>query len=304
MTRETRIGLLVGLGFIVMFGIVLSEITATTPQNGPTTALSQPVSVEPARAPVLAQIQARNDNAANLAATGNDPRAVDRPIPTLETAPAVIRAELARPPIAAETGIVTSLVRPTVEEPAIPVVVRPADVEEPVAIAPTPVVPAPARRTYVIEAGDTLTRIARKVYGPEGAREYKRIYEANRGVLPSESALTVGKELVIPDLPGRAAATPAAAVAAVPAVPTVVRPTASVRELGLEELRSTLGAEPVRTDRARTYVVQRGDNLAKIAKKVLRDDSRGAIQKLYSANKELLEHPDRLTVGTELKIPT
>ena len=52
--------------------------------------------------------------------------------------------------------------------------------QAPVTPAPEPASP-PAGTAYVIEANDTLMKIAAKVYGSDRKNEYKLIYEANRG---------------------------------------------------------------------------------------------------------------------------
>lgn len=59
--------------------------------------------------------------------------------------------------------------------------------------------PAPARSTsdtYVVQSGDTLSRIARRLYNDSS--RWKEIYEANRGTLPSPQSLKVGQTLIIP----------------------------------------------------------------------------------------------------------
>lgn len=50
--------------------------------------------------------------------------------------------------------------------------------------------------TYVVEPGDTLTSISRKVYGTTG--RWRDIFEANRHILRSENDLRVGQILRIP----------------------------------------------------------------------------------------------------------
>jgi len=49
---------------------------------------------------------------------------------------------------------------------------------------------------YVVESGDTLSRIAAKLYGDSSLSEL--IFEANKGVLPDEDSLRVGQKLSIP----------------------------------------------------------------------------------------------------------
>jgi nucleoid-associated protein YgaU len=53
-----------------------------------------------------------------------------------------------------------------------------------------------ARDAYTIQAGDTLAKIAKKVYGAESA--WKTIYERNRGLIPDPARLQVGAVLQIP----------------------------------------------------------------------------------------------------------
>lgn len=51
-------------------------------------------------------------------------------------------------------------------------------------------------RTYKVQPGDTLSKIAKEFYG--NPNEYNRIFEANRGKLQSPDKIQVGQELVIP----------------------------------------------------------------------------------------------------------
>jgi len=69
-----------------------------------------------------------------------------------------------------------------------------------------PSLPAPAAaaaassgstsKTYTVQPGDTLSKIAKDFYG--NANEYNRIFEANRDKLQSADKVQVGQELVIP----------------------------------------------------------------------------------------------------------
>lgn len=63
--------------------------------------------------------------------------------------------------------------------------------------AAAPVAEAPRSRIHVVEAGDTLEKIARKYYGnPE---RWSRIYAANNDLLRDGRALKPGMELEIPE---------------------------------------------------------------------------------------------------------
>lgn len=57
--------------------------------------------------------------------------------------------------------------------------------------------PATGPRRHIVRPGDTLYRIAQEMYG--NSRRWQDIYEANRNVLPNQSSLRVGMELVIPE---------------------------------------------------------------------------------------------------------
>jgi LysM repeat protein len=52
------------------------------------------------------------------------------------------------------------------------------------------------QRTYTVEPGDTLSKIAQKFYGK--ATEYNKIFEANKDKLPDADHVKAGQELVIP----------------------------------------------------------------------------------------------------------
>ena len=51
-------------------------------------------------------------------------------------------------------------------------------------------------RTYKVQPGDTLSKIAKEFYG--NANQYNRIFEANRDKLDNPDQIRVGQELVIP----------------------------------------------------------------------------------------------------------
>jgi len=55
---------------------------------------------------------------------------------------------------------------------------------------------SPSGRTYKVQPGDTLSKIAQNFYG--SANEYNRIFEANRDKLQSPDKIQAGQELVIP----------------------------------------------------------------------------------------------------------
>ena len=51
-------------------------------------------------------------------------------------------------------------------------------------------------RTYKVQSGDTLSKIAKEMYGNAG--DYNKIFEANRDKLSDPDKIQVGQDLVIP----------------------------------------------------------------------------------------------------------
>lgn len=57
--------------------------------------------------------------------------------------------------------------------------------------------PAKAPKTYTVKPGDTLSRIAKEMYGD--AKVYMRIFEANKDKLTDPDKIKVGQVLTIPE---------------------------------------------------------------------------------------------------------
>lgn len=53
-----------------------------------------------------------------------------------------------------------------------------------------------ANRSYKVQPGDSLSKIAKEFYGD--ATKYQRIFEANRDKLENPDKIQAGQELVIP----------------------------------------------------------------------------------------------------------
>jgi nucleoid-associated protein YgaU len=63
--------------------------------------------------------------------------------------------------------------------------------------APRPAPPAPpAEQTYVVVAGDNLSKISKKFYGD--ANQWKRIFEANRDQIKNPDLIRPGQKLKVP----------------------------------------------------------------------------------------------------------
>jgi nucleoid-associated protein YgaU len=53
------------------------------------------------------------------------------------------------------------------------------------------------QRRYTVKPGDTLSRISYQFYGD--ASQYKKIFDANRGILRDPNTISPGQELTIPE---------------------------------------------------------------------------------------------------------
>jgi nucleoid-associated protein YgaU len=69
-------------------------------------------------------------------------------------------------------------------------------VEDTMADDNTPAADNPYTQTYVVQAGDTLSKIAQKYYGDPGL--YTKIFQANRDILKDPNKIFPGQKLKIP----------------------------------------------------------------------------------------------------------
>ena len=338
MTKETRIGLLLGLVFIVMFGLVLSGLTeknplekspqqlpagdgkgnytlntlppieeASPPPATPPVAVTPPPTGAPHPTGAVAVLPTPSPTPADSGPTPIFHGSLARDLPTDPPEPVVIR-----------TGT-TAVTPPAPTPPVGPVAIGPGpDGAGTPPVGPGNVV-APTGRVYVVENKETFISIARKFYGAEHAGDYKRIMDANK--ITDPSALRAGKEITIPPLP----VAPAVAVrpgaggpTTRPAVTGVLPGTIRVplRADGAPVAGITGGTPtptpvvvptptPTPTPAAgsgRTYVVQSGDTIANIARKFFRDSSQASIAKILKANK--IDDPRSLQIGATLAIPS
>jgi|GEM_PF-2953611 len=135
---------------------------------------------------------------------------------------------------------------------------------------------APLRHT--VRRGESLISISQRYYG--SSRHWSEIAEANGGLSPRK--LKPGQEIVIPSrrAPSK-------------------KPTSSTPQIGKEKDRS----EPGDTSGflAAEHVVKKNETLGKISLRYYGTSKKW--QKIFDANTDQLENPDRLVVGMKLQIP-
>jgi len=158
-------------------------------------------------------------------------------------------------------------------------------------------------QTYVIQPGDTLSRIAAQFLG--SSHRAQEIFEANRNVLTDPNRLRVGTEIVIPNRvrrPQQELTKPDGPVAesnpaeAVDERLSMFQPV-SGRPLGR---RAPDEPENVSSD-AREYRVRRGDTLERISLRVYGTTSKA--RDIYRANADRLSSPNSIREGMTLLLP-
>lgn len=340
MTKEAKIGMLTGLGVIVLIGVLLSEYLGdknSTMAAGPTgrmaplqvgatyrDQLTSPIGV-PAMAPV-GSVAANNYGPEVAISTGHDsaPGAVPmvlaadgavlpsgpvaaRPVTPIEGGPVLADARIDAPPMISikDTGTMQVKLQDTPKAKD---------------------APKPAVVTHTVVAGDTLAKIAKQYYGSAKNSDVQKIVAANTAVLKDATTmLVVSKKLVIPGIAPVAPAAVAPIVTGPMPAPAkggaaegviVYPPSASMTEA----IPPTMGPVPApKTDLAKTgdpkaglakadnkdtkktYVVQSGDTLEKIAKRLAPSKTTDMVQKLMSLNG--IKDPTRLQAGSPLKMP-
>ena len=178
------------------------------------------------------------------------------------------------------------------QPPSVPPLAPPTNPEPRTSVAPIHPAPVPApapgstapggEKTYVVKGGDTLTSIASSQLPGKG--NLKAILDANKDVLPNPNKLRVGMTLKIPG-----------AIAASATQPTKVEK-AEATPKKTDATAPKDSAQDVHSD----YVVQSGDTLERIARKVFNDTRKW--HEIYEWNRDQLPDPGRLHVGQTLKI--
>ena len=142
------------------------------------------------------------------------------------------------------------------------------------------------KRTYTVASGQGLSQIAKEVYG-DGSK-WMAIARAND--IKAPYTIEKGQVLTIPEDDELA---------------TIEKATAAPEAkevISAEEKTSKVAVEPVTTSQGGKYVVQKGDNLWKIAVTQMNDGYSWV--KLYQANKQLIgKNPGIILPGMELVIP-
>ena len=207
MARETKLGLLVGLTFIVLFGVILGD-RASSPAAGH--------ALLPTGESEGHRTLARTDGRVVEPVAGDPTLVVPGPAvtpvaekvapPAEESLPAPSNLASDVKPLPKRESVGTAAFDRAAVIVQTPMPGEPSDVrpirEDVDAKAPPPVVPAETlSAVHVVRQGESLTIIAKQYYGAGGEKQWRRIWEANKGRVRDANRLCAGQKLVIPPPP-------------------------------------------------------------------------------------------------------
>ncbi len=294
MTRETKIGLLVGLAFIIVIGILLSDHLSSTNE------------------PPQAQLSSAGDTVrqgVGLPAnpTPQPPITLVPPVQVAPTQPVPTREELTRPlpsPVAqVNPATDTATIRPQAIDPQLRHIAEQFKNElEPVApagsrgevaaLTPAPQIPATgflspvnaaATHEYKVVEGDSVSRLAAKFLGASTKTTRQAIIDANPSLKADPNRIIVGRTYIIPAT---------ASTVARPAETTVILPTPAT----VQKPRQTPSSSP-----EYWYTVKDNDNLWRIAYEQLGNGN--AWTAIKELNVDALKGGDTVHPNMRLKLP-
>jgi nucleoid-associated protein YgaU len=285
LSRETKIGLLVGLLFIVVFGLVLSQ-TAGTPEEAPAVADG---SQTPKR---------------------EEPRKIAAPTAKGEKGEPVRALPLIGGPLGADP----LLNKDEARKDAGP---KDGVFDGGLGSSPSTVTRVePRMKTYMIQRGDLIGKIMRDMYGPNYVGMGDQVLTANH---VTATTLRAGSELKLPVLEVRkdagswnggggdwgsgpiAGTGPKTGRVAAPVMPEKPRtavaggPKDKFGETPRKDARTPTGLS------GRTYTVKRGDTLYDIAKSQLGDIR--AVDAIVAMNRDKITDPKLIRPGQVLRLP-
>jgi LysM repeat protein len=258
MSKETRIGLLVGLLFIIMFGLVLAGMlnppnAGNAPPAGAVAMVNNsaagsdgdreygfiptPPAMDSDRHPVPAPAPAAarpvSDGAATPAtgaAAGSGlvevsvARPEDGPMPGVATGTGMPATSAARPVEGERVTTGGGVSTVSLQGELSPLAHVPEEASGAIPRRGPEVAQgeeaAPAPTIYEVKQGDSLYKIAAQIWGPKNASKNSLILAANKDKIKNANSLKVGMKLVIPPLPGLPAAAPTATPTSGPSTPT------------------------------------------------------------------------------------
>ncbi len=312
MTADAKVGLLLGLVFIVLIAFLVnglpgflnppSKLNVMPDDQRPNTSITiQAEKVVGAMTPVSTV----RDSAPPRQERANMTLQTDKPV-LQESAGQPKPVDTTVPPLTGESSK-TPDTKP----------VETKTIEQP------PVKPAPEPRIYVVQPGDNLSKIAVAMYGAELGKKLttvQALYEANKDKMKTASDILPGKKLTIPDLAlvqspltdSDSASSPSVEKPVDKAVIKSGDKTATTKSSGKTTKPKPANPDPESFEQARKkptsatdsgsiYQVKPGDSLWTIAHKQLGNGNR--YHEIIALNAQVLRKPDDVREQMTLKLP-
>jgi len=284
MTRDVKIGLLLGLAFIFMIAFVINGLPSF---RGDGNELTKSMINPPNRQPGIGAYE--RDVIKWTDSIEKQPFSVVYPLP--EEPNIRFRTDIPQGPALAKnnaSSLNNSDMVKMINTRRIENEIN--NVRKTETVKPGPSLP----KIHEVTDGDNLAFIAKKYYGDvEGNKRVNimKIFEANRNILKAADEIQVGQKLIIPPLPDSASQEKNKDGL----VSSIFE---KVTSIGREHLALK---KPERQKQGKSYTVREGDSLWKIAADQLGDGSR--YTEVAKLNDDVLSDEDSLTVGMTLKIP-
>lgn len=289
MARETKVGVLTGLAFIVCFAIILANRGRQPPIP------THPMVAQRSLAPPVGKAVAD--------ARGSGARTAPAPVAPSTTSMTRVDRPEARPvqPVATGSSLVDTTAGAAGDAPASGASTPAstvAQLAEMVGKAARDAAGAPdaaatlqasagAGVRHTVAPGETLSRIAMAHYGRKSPKLIHTIYEANRGLLSSPDAVKAGIELVLPEVNGKPA----------PSEPAKPAKDGALTSAATKEPEAARPAD----EATRWYQVRKKDRLVSIAREQLGSESRW--KEIFELNKDKFPDPGRIREGVKIKLP-
>lgn len=302
MTRETKIGLLVGLAFIIVIGVLLSD--HLTNANNPKMSNQMAGIGDRVYGDLMIPGGPNQNKNVKIVPPGNvlppdrvptpaevAPRALDVPSPRIDiTAPRTgMRGPLEIVAVDSHASV-SALPEPIADGSTVGPLVTPP-VVEPIRTLPTVDVALASRtekRQHKAQAGDTVSKLAYKYYGKNTKGLRDLIVKANPALQRSPDKIVVGQFYVIPPTPSAAP-----------------QDTVATSTVGHAMMASATTQPAPRTPAAaaslKTYTVKANDSIWRIATEQCHDIN--AAKQILALNQDVLKGTNKLQIGMKLKLP-
>ncbi len=297
MTRETKIGLVVGLAFIIVIGVLVSDHLSS---------VNRPPRPQFADGNAAAERSTLTPGAGVRRGTDREIR-LDNPIEPGGR----LQADRTQPsPRPRDNGAANGNLTPLdpnggrTTTPGNPNDIRPIPGNRDNADTPRPDQPRdndpditlpPGTALYEAKAGDTVSKLAAKFLGANTNANRDKIINLNAGLRANPNRIVVGEVYIVPDPNARGVARGESGPGRSGLIPLVNPERTDLRggpAAPREELATT------------SYTTRPGDTLWKIARDQCGSQSKATVDQIKTLNQDVLKGKELLQPNMKLKIPT